>query len=190
MQGSERDADLVRAVQAGSLDAYSELFQRHYPSVQGACARRLRNRFDADEVAQAAFVKGLERIGQCDGERRFGPWVHVIARRLCLDAMRAQARTSSEEAALADRAEPAPATPEDSVLARERVQHLKTALLTLPRRQREAVVARAVEERRPPEIAASLGLSVGAVDSLLLRGRRRLAEAYVRAAAGGSPFTP
>ena len=174
----ESDAELVAALQAGSNDAFGELYRRHLPSVCRAALSVLRDPGEAEEVAQAAFVRAFERIGQCDGDRRFGPWVHVIARRLCLDTVRARARARN-------RPEPVPVRPrdpEESVLRQEEVRQLHAALGTLSDRQREAVVARAVEEQPLQEIAARLGLSTGAVDSLLLRARRRLAKAYLRTA--------
>lgn len=177
------DAALVLAVQAGDVEAYAELFRRHHPAVRRACARRLRNAADADEIAQAAFVRALERIDRCGGERRFGAWVQVIAQRLCIDAIRAQARTMPHEQPVTGDVELGPNAPEDRILDLDRATALRAALSTLPPRQRDVVIARDVEERRPPEIAAALGLSIGAVDSLLLRARRRLAGAY-RAAAG------
>jgi RNA polymerase sigma-70 factor (ECF subfamily) len=171
----EDDAMLVRAVQAGDISAYAVLFERHYLAVRRACARRLRDLGEADEVAQAAFVRAFERIDRCGGERRFRSWVHVIAHRLCLDVVRARSRTTPT-------AEPLPPTvatnssgPEESVLRKERAADLDVALDALPPRQRQVVVARDLDGRAPGEIAAALGLSVAAVDSLLLRARRRLA---------------
>lgn len=179
----EADAVLVRAVQAGGGDAFAELFRRHYPSVRRACARRLGEGVDADEVTQAAFVKAFERIGQCRGQRRFGPWVHVIAQRLCVDTVRSRARVHPEELPVpAETVSTAAGDPEESVLEQERARHLQDALATLSARQRDAVVARTLDGRRPGEIAAALGLSIGAVDSLLLRARRSLALAYGRLA--------
>jgi RNA polymerase sigma-70 factor (ECF subfamily) len=177
------DAAIVLAVQRGDIDAYATLFHRHHPAVRRACARRLRDLGEADEVAQAAFVRALERIDRCGGYRRFGAWVQVIAQRLCIDAMRARTRTTPHEQPVNGDIELGPNAPEDRVLELDRAAALREALATLSPRQRDVVVARDLEERRPPEIAAALGLSLGAVDSLLLRARRRLAGAY-RAAAG------
>jgi RNA polymerase sigma-70 factor (ECF subfamily) len=141
----------------------------------------LGNTVDADEAAQATFVRAFERLEQCEGQRRFGPWVHVIAHRLCVDTVRARARTQPEEVPVpVDEPSPGPGNPEESVLDQERVRQLREALAMLSDRQRDAVVARTLDERGPGEIAAQLGLSVGAVDSLLLRGRRRLARMYRR----------
>jgi RNA polymerase sigma-70 factor, ECF subfamily len=176
------DAALVSAVQAGDIEAFSELFRRHHQAVRRACARRMGNIIEADEIAQAAFVRALERIDRCGGDRRFGPWVQVIAQRLCIDALRASSRTTPHaEPVRAERAV-APNAPEDEVLRAERRADVREALSTLPERQRQVVIDRDVHERRPTEIAAALGVSVGAVDSLLLRARRRLAAAYNSAA--------
>ncbi|HEX2048433.1 MAG TPA: sigma-70 family RNA polymerase sigma factor [Acidimicrobiales bacterium] len=179
------EGTLVRAAQRGDGEAFAELFRRHYPAVHRACSRRLSDPVEADEVAQAAFVRAYERIEQCAGDRRFGPWVHVIARSLCMDAFRAQARVEPWEEPPTGRRDHRPNEPEESVLSRERAAQVHEALASLPDSQRRAVVARDWDELRPGEIADRLGLSVGAVDSLLLRGRRRLALAYRRLAGEG-----
>ena len=172
----ESDAALVSAVQAGDADAFAVLFRRHYDGVRRVCARRLGSIVDADEVAQAAFVRAYERIDRCAGDRRFGGWVQVIAHNLRIDTVRAQARTVLDDdpgkAAAADGR-----GPEETLLQGEQVRLVHEALATLPGRQRDVVVARDLHGRRPTEIAAALGISLSAVDSLLLRGRRRLASA-------------
>jgi RNA polymerase sigma-70 factor (ECF subfamily) len=173
------DPTLVRAVQAGDTEAYGELFRRHYPSVRRVCARRTGDLVEADEIAQAAFVRALERIHRCRGDRRFGAWVQVIALRLCVDAVRDRSRVVPEERAYDDRRPARAADPEESLLAGERTEEVHRALAMLPPRQRQVVVARHLEGRRPGEIAASLGLSLGAVDSLLLRARRRMVLSYL-----------
>jgi RNA polymerase sigma-70 factor (ECF subfamily) len=172
------DADLVVAAQEGDTEAFAELFRRHYGAVRRICARRLGNLADADEVAQAAFVRAFERIHQCEGERRFGAWVQVIAYRLGADARRSQARALPSDEPVTGDAALGPNSCEDALLRAERVAEVRSMLSTLPARQREVIIARDLEGRRPGEIAASLGLSLGAVDSLLLRARRRMASAW------------
>lgn len=172
------DGAFVRAVQAGDREAFAELFRRHYPGVRRACARRLFDLVEAEEVAQAAFVRAFERIDQCAGDRHFGPWVHVIARSLCMDAFRAQTRVEPRAQPVAAGHDVRPNEPEESLLSREQAAHVQEALQALPDRQRRAVIARDWDGLRPGEIAERLGLTVGAVDSLLLRARRRLAASY------------
>lgn len=172
------DASLVLAVQQGDTDAFGELFKRHYPSVRRVCARRLGSISEADEAAQAAFVRALERIDQCGGERRFGAWVQVIASRICIDIMRARSRTTPEEEPIKGDLAVGPNAPEETLLSSEQFDHIHLALASLPDRQREVVIARHMDDRRPGEIAAALGMSIGAVDSLLMRARKRLATSF------------
>ena len=172
------DAALVMSAQQGDSEAFAELFRRHYAPVRRVCARRLGNLCDADEVAQAAFVKAYEKIDRCGGERRFGAWVQVIASRMCIDHVRATSRTTPHEEPVKGDLALGPNAPEDLLLQRETASQLHEALSTLPARQRQVVIARHLEDRRPGEIAAALGLTIGAVDSLLLRARRRLAVSY------------
>ena len=179
----EDDSTLVRAVQGGDLEAFSELFRRHYPDVQRACVRRLSCPLEAEEIAQAAFVRALERIRQCSGERRFGGWVQIIARHLCADALRTRSRVVPSESPMSEDHVDGN-EPHDALIDREQSADVRRALASLPIRQRQAVTARALGTG-PVEIADDLGLSVGAVDSLILRGRRRLALAYRRVAGEG-----
>jgi RNA polymerase sigma-70 factor (ECF subfamily) len=59
----------------------------------------------------------------------------------------------------------------------DRAAALDRALLTLPERQRQAVVLRHLEELGNPEIAEIMGVGVEAVESLIARGKRGLTEA-------------
>ncbi|MGH9038121.1 MAG: RNA polymerase sigma factor, partial [Acidimicrobiia bacterium] len=173
--GEWGDAGLVQLAQAGDGEAFAELFRRHYPAVVATCARRRSG--DAEEVAQAAFVRAFERIDRCQGEARFGAWVQVIARHVSVDVARARSRDLARPV-VAIQPGPVGDWPEEHALRRERVETLRSVMGRLPRRQREVLYARDVEGRRPPEIAAALGLSLGAVDSLLLRARRAAAAGY------------
>ncbi|MGH9269363.1 MAG: RNA polymerase sigma factor, partial [Acidimicrobiales bacterium] len=47
-----QDAGLVAAAQRGDADAFSELFRRYFASVHTACARRLGDRAEGEELAQ------------------------------------------------------------------------------------------------------------------------------------------
>lgn len=183
------DGALVEAVQAGEVSAFAALFERHHATVVRVCDTRLGDIGEAEEVAQAAFVRALERIDQCTGDRRFGGWVQTIALRLCTDHHRSHARTRVAADPIEEVGRMAPFLtapgpgPEDAVLAGERRHHLGAVLAALPARQRRVLRERHLEGSSPAAIALAMGLSVGAVDSLLLRARRRAASSYASLAA-------
>jgi hypothetical protein len=192
----QSDADLVRAVQAGPTHAFGELYRRHYPSVRRACVRRLGDTAEADRAAEETFAQALEHIDECDRTRRFGPWVHVIAQRLCaevgLEAPRAEPEPDVEwepeiepepEVAAGDEEWVAPEAvpaavpvwvPPEPVVPPGPVVPPPPVLRTLSRRQRDAIVARAMQAPAQPETAEPLGDEGGeASDETAPEGRLR-----------------
>jgi RNA polymerase sigma-70 factor (ECF subfamily) len=71
--------------------------------------------------------------------------------------------------------DPAPGA-EESLVAAERRRHVEAALARLPDRQRAAVILSYYEGLSNAEVAGALDVSVGAVESLLVRARRGLAQ--------------
>jgi RNA polymerase sigma factor (sigma-70 family) len=125
----------------------------------------LRSRPDAEDVVQIVFVRALRAVER--GERVAKPrnWLIKIAHNECrrlLAARRVHAQLPDEIAV-----EP---------VERGRADELRCALEALPAHQRRALVLRELEGRTYAEIAASLGSSVSAVETLLFRARRALRE--------------
>ncbi len=174
---SQRDDDtLLRAYAAGDAVAARALTLRHGPRILALARRMLGDAAEAEDVVQEAMLR-LWR-GAADwrpGEAGVGAWLHRVATNLCLDRLRRRRTVTGE---LPDRAGEGA-----SVLAglarADRAAALHAALATLPERQRAAIVLRHLEELGNPEIAARLGVSVEAVESLLARGRRALAAQLV-----------
>ena len=131
---------------------------------------------EAEDVAQETMLR-LWRMAPDwrPGEAALATWLYRVASNLCLDRLRRRRETGGEAPETADEAPSALET-----LARaDRAAALRAALDGLPDRQRLAIVLRHLEERSNPEIAAILGVSVEAVESLLARGRRELAARLV-----------
>jgi RNA polymerase sigma-70 factor (ECF subfamily) len=124
-------------------------------------------------VAQEAMLR-LWRLAPDwrDGEAQVATWLYRVASNLCIDRLRRRRERTGET--LPETVDPAPA-PIDRLAQEDRAAALQAALATLPDRQRLAVVLRHFEERSNPEIAATLDVSVEAVESLLARARRALA---------------
>ncbi len=166
---------LLAACAAGDPSAARALAQRLGPRLVATATRLLGDGAEAEDVAQEALLR-LWRIAPDwrSGEARPATWAHRVAVNLCLDRLRRRAALPIEAA---DRiADPAP-LPLAVLEARDRAQALTAALAALPDRQRVAVALRHFEERSNPEIAAAMGASVEAVESLLARGHRTLAAA-------------
>ncbi|MBU2937438.1 MULTISPECIES: RNA polymerase sigma factor [Pacificibacter] len=174
-QNDTSDDALLIAFGNGDRLAARVLTDRHAPRVIGYAARLLKDRAEAEDVAQDAMMR-LWKIAPewRTGEAKVTTWLYRVVTNLCTDRLRKKRGTGLDEVAEPEDGKPS----QDAVLMqKQRVAALDAALHTLPDRQREAVVLRHIEGLSNPEIAQVLEIGVEAVESLTARGKRALAKA-------------
>src|ERR687890_811646 len=88
-----RDRSLVELCQAGDEGAFGDLYTRYYQRLLRFCVRRVGNVHEAEEITQEAFARAFSAMPRFAGERRFYPWLTVIAARLCIDSHRRVSRS-------------------------------------------------------------------------------------------------
>ena len=180
---SERDPDAELVARVGTQDpvAVRTLVARKLPRLLALATRMLGDRMEAEDVAQEAFVRIWKQAPSWrEGEARFDTWLHRVALNLCYDRLRGQREEPVAE--MPDQADPA-ASPEVQFENRARDEQIRVALAALPARQREALVLNYYQELSNIEAAALMGITVDALESLLVRARRNL-----RAQLAGSGF--
>ena len=167
------DETLLAAYAAGDVSAAAPLARRHAPRVLAVAQRMLGDASEAEDVTQDALMR-LWRIAPDwePGRAKVSTWLYRVTANLCTDRLRARRPTEPLEGANI------PAAPGAGVVGEmqddQRRMALEQALARLPERQRLAVVLRHIEELPNPEVAATMGVSVEAVESLTARGRSAL----------------
>ncbi len=167
------DEALLIAYGNGDQLAARALTLRLTPRVFGFANRMLRDRAEAEDVAQEAMMR-LWKIAPDwrQGEAKVTTWLYRVTSNLCTDRLRKKRGVPLDEA-------PEPQDPTPGVHAameqKQRVAALDKALGALPERQRQAVVLRHIEGMSNPEIAEVMEIGVEAVESLTARGKRKLA---------------
>jgi RNA polymerase sigma-70 factor (ECF subfamily) len=137
----------------------------------------LRNRDDAEDVAQEAFLRAYQSFSRLRDRDRFRAWLVRIAWRLALDRIRASRRRTARETAVMVQEWNAPErTVEDVRASREFEQRLARAMDKLPEKLRVVLVLGAIEGHDTREIGRLLGLPEGTVKSRLFHARKKLAE--------------
>lgn len=176
------DGALVARCQAGDESAFDELVGKHQGRAVNVAFQLLRNYEDAVEVAQDAFVSVHRNIGQFRADCAFTTWLHQIVVNLARNKHRwwhRRGRQTTVSLDDPDRPQMAAAgeTPAVEAAQAELQGRLSAAMGRLPRRYREALVLRNVEQLSYEEIAVALGCSVGTVKSRIGRGREALRQA-------------
>ena len=140
----------------------------------------LRNRADAEDVAQEAFAKAYRSFHQLRDRERFRAWLVRMTWRMALDRQRANRRRVAREDQADQRLPPSggrsTATAND-LEARERAAHLWRAIDGLSDKLRVVIVLAAIEGHDIREVAALLELPEGTIKSRLFAARQQLKDA-------------
>jgi RNA polymerase sigma-70 factor (ECF subfamily) len=164
------DRELVDRFQLGDDTAFAELYSRHHRRLFRTCLRCLGDPASAEDAAQEAFAKALRALPTLNGDRRFYPWLSVIAKRVCVDIHRQRARSRPAESI-----DPgATADGEQAVLTSMDAAAVQDALGRLTSRHRDVLHLREYEGWSYRRIASHYGVRLAAVETLLWRARRAL----------------
>jgi RNA polymerase sigma factor (sigma-70 family) len=149
------------------------LFESHRHSILSYCRRRLDSDEDAEDAVQTTFVHALRSARRGVRPRAETAWLYAIARNVCRERWRSSRRSGAGRMRDVDElAEVLPAPePDDDALF-----DLDAALGRLAARQREALLLREWRGLSYAEIARRLDVSEAAVETLLFRARRALAD--------------
>ncbi len=136
----------------------------------------LRQREDAEDVAQETFLRAQRAFGSLRDRERFRSWTVRVAFRLALDRRRGDRRRQRREDEVAADAGRVTESVEQTVARAEVRERVGEAVDALPEKLRIVTVLAAIEGHGVAEVAGLLGLPEGTVKSRLHLARKTLAE--------------
>lgn len=181
---TRRDSALVAQAKEGNESATDQLILKYWPHAYRTAARILRCHADAEEAAQDVLYLAIAHLSTFREDASFYTWIHRITVNRSLMVLRR--RHSKARAATEVPLECVAAflggirTPEQLLIESERRTMVREGLESLPERYSSVLQLSAIEGRSTSEIAASVGVSAGAVKTRLHRGRARLRRAISR----------
>lgn len=171
----QRDRALVHAHQSGDAAAFDDLYRRYFARLYRFCLKRTGDAYEAEEIAQEAFARAYRAMPSFAGERRFYPWLTVIASRLCVDAHRRNARTEPS----ADVDPGSVNGSDDAVFMAADIELLDLALKRLHPRHREVLALREQHGWSYKAIAEHYAVSLATVEMLIFRARQALKREFL-----------
>lgn len=189
---SDEDSELVRRAKAGSYEAFEELVGRHERRLYGLAVGITRNREDAEDVVQKAFLSAIEHLKDFREEASFKTWVTRIATNHALGELRRRkgkagvplAEEVADEEGLVQHPVVIADWREEPAALAERAETrrlLDEALAEVDEKYRTVFLLRDVEGFSTEEASKILGIGVPNVKVRLLRARLQLREKLTKA---------
>ncbi|MBN1669647.1 MAG: sigma-70 family RNA polymerase sigma factor [Kiritimatiellae bacterium] len=167
--------DIVRQVIAGDTNAYAAIVEQYRSALWQLVTAYVRNRAQAEDIVQRAFVKAYFALERYEQGRDFGVWLKTIAKNEVRTALRKGLTHRQKLAGFAEQLEleHAASALEDDRLARMK-RYLEDCLGQLPESSRTILQARYLRESPTALLAEELGRSADAVRQILSRARTSL----------------
>ncbi|MGE5314954.1 MAG: RNA polymerase sigma factor [Acidobacteriota bacterium] len=181
---NEKDTEIIRCILQGDARAYARLIDRHKDRAMTLALRMLKNRADAEEAVQDAFVRAFRALASFENKSSFATWFYRIVYNVCSTelAKRPSAQTLSFQA---ERGQG-----EDGPVLAEPVSEELPPDLEVEEAEFRAVVGESIAGMAAPyasiltlffvqemgyeEIAEVMGLPLGTVKNRLFRARLML----------------
>ena len=161
----------VARCRMGDDSALGLLIDRHRNRLLRTAANLLRDRHEAEDVSQEAFLKAFRELHKLRDDRAFSGFLYRICVRLCMDRL----RLKRAEAAEIDSVEQHQGGTVENRIVIEKL------LAQLPAELRATLVLREMEQLSYEEVATVMNVPIGTVRSRLHTARERFRKLWVEA---------
>lgn len=162
---SAGELELIQRSLQGDLEAWGEIVTRYKEAVFAVTLGILRNRADAEDATQDAFIRAYENLEKYDLSRKFSTWMFTVAANVAKNALRKRRR--DREPPLPDpQGDPAEIVSQEATLAA-----VRATVWALPEAYRAPLVLHYWHDLPLEEIGQILGIPVGTVKTRLHRAR-------------------
>jgi RNA polymerase sigma factor (sigma-70 family) len=168
------DEQLVALFRAGHDEAFRAIHDRYHKRLFAYARQMLPARQDAEDALQDVFVRAYSGLRANDRDLALRAWLFRVAHNRCIDELRRPAPPPPEVLQLVRSTVQDPIAEVDR---RESLRRLIADVRRLPEQQRSALLLRELGGMSYSELATALGISIGAVKSVLVRARIALAQA-------------
>jgi len=167
------DSYYVEMVKSGQTAQYSYIVDKYKNIVFSIAMKVLKNREDAEEMAQESFIKAYKSLHTFKGNAKFSTWLYRITYNTCITELRKRKVhfTSTEDVQIKDEAQEMNL---DGIPEENRAAVIKEAMSRLPEDEYTLVLLYYFEEQSIEEVARATALSESNAKVKLFRARKKL----------------
>lgn len=170
------DTYYIQRIQAGDAASFACLLDKYSRPVHSLILKVVRNREDAEELAQDVFMKVFKNLSSFKGDCSFSTWIYRIAYNTAISATRKKKHEflAIEETVISNVSEEEVAEALGRTDSSSQVERLDAALALLPPDERAIILLFYMKEKTIEEVAAITGLTSSNVKVKLHRIRKKL----------------
>jgi RNA polymerase sigma factor (sigma-70 family) len=171
------DQYCIRRIMEGDTNAFAVLVNRYKDIVFSLSLKMLKDREEAEEVAQDTFLKIYKSLSKFNGESKLSTWIYKVTFNTCLDRLRKNKRSQAVEsrADFTEQEAISVLNVLDSIEEGERNLVIQDCLRELPGEDGFLLTLYYFQEQSLDEIAKVIGISPNNVKIRLYRSRKKLA---------------
>jgi RNA polymerase sigma-70 factor, ECF subfamily len=183
---SDTDRDIIQRVLNGDVRSFGILVDKHKTKAMTLAVRILKNREDAEEALQDAFVRVFRALSTFEWKSSFSTWLYRIVYNTCITAARKKDRkfdisldAVNEEGQLTE-IESDELQPDIELESNEFTQIVYEEVEKLPAVYGSTFTLFTIQEMSYEEIVQVTGLPLGTIKARLFRARTMLREAIFK----------
>lgn len=164
---------IIELVQQGNTQAFSHLVEKYQDIVFSIALKVLKNRDDAQEMAQESFIKAFRSIHSFQGKAKFSTWLYSITYNTCITHTRKKKPVTTQiESIPVSEEETMDAS--DDLTGEEKSRYLEAAMKMLPEEDYTLIILYYYEDQSIEEICQITGLTESNAKVKLFRARKKL----------------
>ena len=173
---ADPDIQLMLDFANGDDSAFNQIMGKYKGIVIGITRRYFNDRSRAEDIAQEVFLRIYLSKNKYKPKSKLSTWIFRITANLCLNDIRARKREEGNLDLINDNTSSTDRELDiiDKLEKEELNETVRSALLSLPERQRLAVILSKYDGLSYQEISKILNCSISAVDSILQRAKQTL----------------
>lgn len=166
---------LIKSAKAGSELAFSKIFNRYKPFVEGVLTTYIKDVDEAKDITNIVFLKVFDKISKFTNYDTFGGWLRILTKNVAIDYLRTVKQTYSlQEGITANEFDESSDDTEKSYIDRMTYDKLVAMFDKLPPSYRDVCRMFYVDNMPIAEISKALGVPKGTIKSDLHRMRKIL----------------
>ncbi|WP_347925203.1 RNA polymerase sigma factor [Pontimicrobium sp. SW4] len=165
-----KDKELINKCKANNYAAQMQVYNSYKRMLYNASWRIFKNKQDAEDAVQDAFIKGFQKIHQLKDDANLGAWLKRIIINRSLDVIRKRTQIWVDDVIIEDTEVEEPFSEDDSIS----IDFIKNCIDGLAEKYRIILILYLIEDYTHREISEQLNLKESTVRNQYRRGKTQL----------------